>query len=427
MDYAATQQYLYGLKNRGARYGIGRMPPFMRELGNPESSFPIFHVAGTNGKGSVCAILEAILRAAGHRTGMFTSPHLVRLGERVQINRTILTEEAIVRYTAELKDAALRASGGDPELHPTFFEFMTAMALLHFAREDVDAAVIEVGLGGRLDSTNIVTPAVSVITSIGLDHCEQLGDTLAKVAGEKAGIIKHGVPVVLGRIQPEAEAPILEAAKAKNCRVHRVPDAYGDDLSAYPRCGLEGDCQRLNAAAALLAVRAAGDRFSIPKEAVEEGLRTAEWQGRWQRVPLPARNLILDATHNGEAAAWLDRNLALLTRESGRKPVVITGTLGEARASSVMKVIARHAREIHLLRANQPRATPFEVLEAILASEFDGPVTRGTVDSLFPVPGVCTAGVDGDPVVLTGSIYLIGEVMERLQAASPVAETELQD
>ncbi len=418
---------MYGLKNRGARYGIDRMPSFMRELGNPETGYPIFHVAGTNGKGSVCAMLEAILRAAGYKTGLFTSPHVLRLGERVQVNRRILSEEAIVRYTEELKQAAERASSGATEMYPTFFEFMTGMAFLHFLREEVDAAVIEVGLGGRLDSTNIVTPEVSVITSIGLDHCQQLGDTLSRVAVEKAGIVKPGVPVVLGRIQPEAAAPILAIARDKGCRAYRIEEVYGEDLSAYPRCALEGDCQRINTATALLALRAVEERFPIPDEAVKQGLETVRWQGRWQRIPVGTRELILDATHNEEAALWLDRNLELLRETTGRKPVVITGTLGESRARALMKVIARHAREIRLLRANQTRATPFEVLESILAEEFDGPVSRASLEELFPAPGVCLAGGEGDSVVLTGSIYLIGEVMERLESSSPIAETQLQD
>lgn len=426
MDYETTKNYLYGLRNRGSRYGLERMPPFMRALGNPETRYPVVHVAGTNGKGSVCAIIESILRAGGYKTGLFTSPHLVRLGERVQIDRRILPEEAIIGYTEELKFAAERVSAGDPELHPTFFEFMTAMAFLHFAREEVDAAVVEVGLGGRLDSTNVVTPAVSVITSIGLDHCEQLGDTLARVAGEKAGIVKPGVPVVLGRLRPEAEAPILAVAAEKGCRVYRVADVYGEDPENHPRCALGGDCQRLNAATALLALRAVADRFPVPEKAVETGLGTVEWPGRWQEIGLGGRRLILDATHNEEATLWLDRNLEALRARTGRKPVVLVGALGEVRARALLAVLARHAREIYLLQPDQPRATPFEILESFLDGAFEGPVMRSSVDRIFPEPDRCTVGEEGDTVVLTGSIYLIGEVMERLAPRASVSEAALQ-
>ena len=426
MDYEATTNYLYGLRNRGSRYGIDRMPPFLEALGNPQRRFPVLHVAGTNGKGSVCVMLEAILRASGRKTGLFTSPHLVRLGERVQVNRTLLSESEIVAYTAELKAAAERVSEDDPERHPTFFEFMTAMAFLHFAREKVDAAVVEVGLGGRLDSTNVVTPAVSVITSVGLDHCEQLGDTLAKIAVEKAGIVKPGVPVVLGRLAPEAEGPVLEIARERGCRVYRVEEAFGTDLATYPRCALEGDYQRMNAAAALLALRAVSESLPVSPEAVTTGLRTVSWNGRWQRLDAGGRRLIVDAAHNEEAARWLDRNLTVLRERTGRKPVVIAGSLGEDRARALFAVLARHAAEIHLLMPRQPRATPFSFMEGCLKGGFSGRVTRATVEDLFPGAGLCAAGEPGDTVVLTGSIYLIGEVMERLQPAPAVSESVLQ-
>ncbi len=426
MDYETTRNYLYSLRNRGSRYGIGRMPSFLRELGNPETRYPIIHVAGTNGKGSVCAMLEAMLRASGRKTGLFSSPHLVRLGERVQIDREILSDAAIVAYTAELKAAAERVSEGDPERHPTFFEFMTAMAFLHFTRERVNAAVVEVGLGGRLDSTNVVTPAVSVITSIGLDHCEQLGDTLARVAVEKAGIVKPGIPVVLGRLEPEAEAPIRAIARARGSRVFALAEAFGKDGDACPRCALEGDHQRLNAGTAVLALRAAAECLPVSEAAVAEGLRTVSWHGRWQRLEAGGRHIILDAAHNREAAVWLERNLAHLVEQTGRRPVVLVGTLGEPRARSLLAVIGRYAREIHLLRANQHRATPFDLLESCLEGSFAGPVHRSSLGELFPVPGECSAGEAGDTVVLTGSIYLIGEALERLGPAPSESESVLQ-
>ena len=221
-DYAAVQDYLFSLKARGPKFGIDRMRGFAAALRHPEKAVPVIHVAGTNGKGSVSAMLEAILRAGGLRTGLYTSPHLVRLGERVQVDRRQLTPDEIVTYTAELRPVAERVSAEAPEDHPSFFEFMTAMAFLQFARQKCDVAVIEVGMGGRLDATNIVNPEVAVITSIGLDHCEFLGDTLAKIAAEKAGIIKPGRPVVIGRLPAEAEAVIRDIAAERGAPVHAV-------------------------------------------------------------------------------------------------------------------------------------------------------------------------------------------------------------
>jgi dihydrofolate synthase/folylpolyglutamate synthase len=175
-SYGAVQDYLFSLKARGLKFGIDRMRLLAEALGHPERAAPCIHVAGTNGKGSVSAMLDAIFRAAGWRTGLYTSPHLVRLGERVQVNRRMLSEEEILAWTRELRVVAARVAeaGGDDD-HASFFEFMTAMAFLQFARERCDLNIVEVGLGGRLDATNIVDPVVSVITSIGLDHCEMLG------------------------------------------------------------------------------------------------------------------------------------------------------------------------------------------------------------------------------------------------------------
>src|SRR5215207_1132286 len=194
-EYSAVADYLFGLKARGAKFGIDRMRTFAAALNDPQQKTPCVHVAGTNGKGSVAAMLDAILHAAGWRTGLYTSPHLVRLGERVQVERRMLSEQEIVEFARELKPVAERTSATNPEDHPSFFEFMTAMAFLQFARKSCDISVIEVGLGGRLDATNIVMPEVSVITSIGIDHSEFLGTELRQIATEKAGIIKRGRPV----------------------------------------------------------------------------------------------------------------------------------------------------------------------------------------------------------------------------------------
>ena len=205
-EYTAVTEFLYGLKPAGGKYGIERMRRLAAELGHPERSLPVVHVAGTNGKGSVAAMLDAILHGAGWRTGLYTSPHLVNLGERVQVDRRMLTLPELLAYTRELVPVAARIEHAQPDERPSFFEYVTAMAFLEFTRRRCDIGVIETGLGGRLDATNIVDPEVSVITSIGLDHCEYLGDGLPAIAREKAGIIKPGRPVVIGRMPAEAEA-----------------------------------------------------------------------------------------------------------------------------------------------------------------------------------------------------------------------------
>jgi dihydrofolate synthase/folylpolyglutamate synthase len=430
-DYAAICERLYALKARGVSFGIDRMRDFAAGLGHPERAVPAVHVAGTNGKGSVAAMVCAILRAAGLRTGLYTSPHLVRLGERVQVDGVPLSEAEIAGYVAELEPVAERLGQTAPGEAPSFFEFMTAMAFLQFARRECQAAVIEVGLGGRLDATNIVTPEVCVITSIGLDHCELLGDTVAKIAGEKAGIIKPGVPVVMGRVPPEAEEVIRSVAAKHGAPVISVREVYGEGLANYPASALEGDYQRWNAATATLTARVVATRFGLDEGHIARGLATVSWPGRWQRARLAdGRLIVLDASHNPEGAEVLDGLLARLVAETGRRPVVIAGVLGSARARPLLAAVGKHARELHLARPRQDRASTFEVLEALVPAEFfagGGRTMRSTVEILFPHAGVCSAGGPEDVIVVTGSIYLLGEVLARLEPERGENERRLQD
>ena len=430
-DYAQVQEDLFALKARGVSFGIDRMRSFAAELSNPERAVPVIHIAGTNGKGSVAAMVAAILRAAGHRTGLYTSPHLVRLGERVQVDGVALTDAEIMAYTRELMPLAERLEAAKPDWGPSFFEFMTAMAFLQFARRGCDAAVIEVGLGGRLDATNIVVPEASVITSIGLDHCELLGHTLAEIACEKAGILKPGVPVVMGRLPPEAEAVVRAVAAERGAPLTSVREVFGEDVAAYPRAALEGEYQSYNAATATLVARAVAAKFGLTEAHIAAGLANVNWPGRWQRTRLAdGRLLVLDASHNPEGAGVLDGLLARLVAETGRRPVAITGVLGTARARPLLASLARHAREIYLVRPQQARASTFEDLEALVPAAFaagGGALSRSSVEVLFPGPGVCTAGGPEDVLVVTGSIYLLGEVLARLEPGRGAGEGRLQD
>ncbi len=430
-DYAAICERLYALKARGVSFGIDRMRDFAAALGHPERAVPAIHVAGTNGKGSVAAMVNAILLAAGRRVGLYTSPHLVRLGERVRVDGVALSEAEIAAYVAELEPVAERLARSGSGEAPSFFEFMTAMAFLQFARRACDAAVIEVGLGGRLDATNILAPEVCVITSIGLDHCELLGDTVAKIAAEKAGIIKPGVPVVMGRVPPEAEAVIRAIAAGRGAPVTSVREVFGENREAYPKSALEGDYQRWNAATATLAARAVAARFGLTEAHITTGLANVSWPGRWQRARLAdGRLIVLDASHNPEGAEVLDGLLARLVAETGRRPVVVAGVLGTARALPLLAAVGRHASEVHLARPQQARASTFEELEALVPAEFfaaGGRMARGTVESLFPRAGVCAAGGPDDVLVVTGSIYLLGEVLARLEPERGENERRLQD
>jgi len=425
--YAAVQEYLFSLKARGMKFGIDRMGVLVEALGHPERRYPVIHVAGTNGKGSVSAILDAILHAAGWRTGLYTSPHLVKLGERVQVNRQPLAEAEIVAYADELRPVAGDAARFSADDHPSFFEFMTAMAFLQFARRQVDVAVVEVGLGGRLDATNVVLPEVSAITSIGFDHCDMLGDRLELIAAEKAGIIKPGCPVVLGRMPAVAEQAIRAIAATREAPVISVREEYGEEIDRYPRTNLEGDYQRWNAATATLVARLLPARWKLNDAIIARGLMQADWPGRWQRMTVGGRPLILDASHNPEGAQVLDANLTRLVAETGRKPVIMTGALGEYRARALLEVIGRHAREIHLAIPHQARACSFAELEHCVPPAFGGRVAHSTVADAFPGADHCALGGPDDVVVVTGSIYLVGEVFERLEPARGAGEGRLQD
>jgi dihydrofolate synthase/folylpolyglutamate synthase len=427
-DYPAVQDYLFGLKAKGVKFGIDRMQSWVGALGHPERKTPVIHIAGTNGKGSVAAMLEAIFSEAGWRTGLYTSPHLVRLGERVQVGRRILSEREIIAYTNELRPVAEEVSRNNPDDHPSFFEFMTAMAFLQFAREKCDIAIIEVGMGGRLDATNVVVPEIAVITSIGLDHTEFLGNTIEEIAAEKAGIIKHGRPVVIGALPAAADTVIRRIAAERHARLYSVREALGDFSEAYPRTNLEGEYQRINAATAALVARLLAQRWRFTEESVARALMKVRWPGRWQRMALGGRDVVLDASHNPEGALALDGNLARLVAETKRAPVVVMGVLGAARAKPLIETVSRCAKEIFFVIPQQARACTFEELESLVPKTFSGAVRRATVAELFPGPDqACRAGGADDLVVVTGSIYLLGEVLARIEPERGPGEGRLQD
>lgn len=426
-DYAAVQDYLFGLKAKGVKFGIDRMRLLSAALGQPERAVPVIHLAGTNGKGSTAALLDAIFHAAGWRTGLYTSPHLVKLGERVQIDRRTLTEAEIVAYVRELKPLAEQVSQGSPDDHPSFFEFMTAMAFLQFARSRCDVAIVEVGLGGRLDATNVVEPEIAVITSIGLDHCELLGNQIEQIAAEKAGIIKAGRPVVIGRLPAAAEQIMRETAARLHSPLTSVREVFGDEVSFYPETNLEGEYQRWNAATATLVARQLDARWKLNEQVIADGLRRADWPGRWQRTRLGGRMLVLDASHNPEGAGVLADNLGNLVKETGKSPVVIVGVLGTARAQPLIEVVCRYAQEIHFVVPTQARACTHEQLEALIPATYRGRIVRATVAGLFPEPRTCTAGGPDDLLLVTGSIYLLGEVLARIEPERGAIESRLQD
>ncbi len=424
-DFREITRFLYALRNRGSRYGLDRMIRFSAARGHPERRVPCVHVAGTNGKGSVCALIEAALRAGGFRTGLYTSPHLVDLGERIQVDRVALPAEQITGMTAALRETARHLGDESDPDYPSFFEFMTMMAFQCFAAVPVDCSVLEVGLGGRLDATNVVVPEVSVITSIGLDHMDILGDTLEKIAAEKAGIIKPGVPVVMGRVPPEAEKVIRSAAEKRGAPLTSVTDRFAAD--SLPETNLCGGFQRWNAATARTALATIAAKFPLEPSTIDHAFRHVEWAGRWEERIVGGRSLLFDCTHNAEGARELDANLRNRYGEPRGDVDVIVGSLGLERARAVLAVVAPFARRIHLVRPSQPRASSFQEMRDCAPADFRGEIIDSDVERIFPGGNRLDLPAGRDPVLLTGSVYLIGEVLARLRGGEEGGQGDPQD
>ena len=408
--------YLYGLRNRGSSFGIDRMLKFVHLLGNPHQNYPIIHVAGTNGKGSVCAMLDSIYRTNGYKVGLFSSPHLVELGERIRINGENISEQEIESWVEKLRPVAQRMEKEGCDEHPTFFEFMTAIAFLNFQKNKVDLAIIETGLGGRLDSTNVVTPKLSIITTISKDHCAILGNTLEAIAREKAGIIKNKVPVLIGSLPNSATSVIENIAKEKNATLSQI-DKVKD--KSFPSTNLKGSYQRQNASLALQASKLLKDEIAIKEELCIEALQKVEMIGRWQIIDASPK-IILDACHNAAGATCLQENLETLDE----KPEIWVGILGEDRAPEIMDVVQSNAQSIKLFVVNQPRACSFSFLRSLIPKSFEGPILDS---NLKEAKSDLTHSDKNKTILVTGSIYLIGDILSILQETDFEQKTNWND
>lgn len=417
MTYVDAIQFLHGLRMFGLRPGLETTRELAARAGNPHERLRFIHVAGTNGKGSTCAMLESIYRAAGLRVGLFTSPHLVAFGERIQVNRQPIAEADICRLVTELQtwlganclDENICGNARPTALEPTFFEAVTVMALRYFAEQHCDLVVWETGLGGRLDATNIVTPLASVITTIGLDHQNWLGHTLREIAAEKAGIIKAGVPVVTGATSPEARAVIAETAARLHAPLTLVT---ADDACRPPLDDIElpllGDHQRLNAAVALAAVRAVSAQIPVSQAAIRQGLATVAWAGRLQLLRRGAQRILLDGAHNLDSARCL--RAALAQHFPGERPALVLGILRDKDHAEMCAILSPLAARILL--------TPVQNERTIAAAELLAPCRAANQAAAIVVcdslPDALRRAADAPFVLITGSLYLIGEALELL-------------
>lgn len=402
-SYPDSVRFLYAIGNelKSAKLGLERMREVLAALGSPERSLRFVHVAGTNGKGSVCAMIEAGLRAAGARTGLFTSPHLVSPTERIRVNGEPLSEDAFAAAFGRVHAIA------DPEAHPSYFESVTAMALLAFQDAEVDWVVWETGLGGRLDATNVVTPALTVITAIDYDHQEFLGSTIEQIAAEKGGILKPGVPLVLAHQEHEqARQVILETASARGVAVRETAEWQPvQDLTLDARgcryfaggsrviCPLAGEHQVENSLAAALAL----DTLGYPAE----GIARTVWPGRLEVVHT-APEILLDGAHNPAGVRALVRYLERFY--SGRRMSLVFAAMKDKDPGGMLAALAPLFTQVQVTAPDTPRAMDPEALKALSPH-----LRTGTLRDVAAAVAWAKQQPADDVVVFAGSLYLVGE------------------
>ena len=396
MNYRDALAWVYGRQSFGIKLGLDNTRRLLAAAGDPQSRLRFLHVAGTNGKGSTCAMMDAILRAAGHRTGLYTSPHLVDFRERIRLDGAMIPEDAVAEGLSLLREAAKTCDHA-----PTFFELVTVLAAWWLAREEAEYVVWETGMGGRLDATNAVLPDVAVITPIGLDHQKWLGDTLAQIAGEKAGIIKSEVPVVSAPQAQEVREVLTSTAAGVGAPITFVSEPWSGGAA-----GLAGAHQRWNAALACAALRAAGVR--VDADAEVQGLRSVVWPGRFQRV---GEDLVIDGAHNPSAI----ETLVATWREvyGDVRASLVFGAVLDKDIEALLLALRSIADEVWLVPVNNLRgASPEELRPMAEAARFatihDGPVEAS----------LAAARAGGRPVLVAGSLFLAGEVLALLEGAT---------
>ena len=389
--------YLDTLRPLAMRFGLERMERALDALGRPDRDLAILHVAGTNGKGSTCAMAAQALQLAGHRVGLYTSPHLVRFHERIQVNGRPIDDAALATRIDEVRRACPWHEEGGESDRLTYFEFATLVGLLHLARERVGAAVVEVGLGGRFDATSAVTPLVAAVARIGLDHMQFLGDRVDAIAREKAGIFKRGVPAVVAHAQPpEAMSALIDEAARRGAPFHVAASSWDGPIS------LRGAHQRGNAALAAAALRlldASGVR--VGEKEIRDGIATARWPGRMEEVG----GVLLDGAHNPDGAQALAAALPVL--HPSRSVELVFGVLSDKDHEGMLAALGPVARRIHLVAPDSPRAR--EPGSYLPAAQRLGVAVD--VHASLPEALACAraAARDGALVCVAGSLYLVGE------------------
>ncbi len=410
---------MYGFRRFGIKLGLSTIKKILAGLGDPQNTYACIHVAGTNGKGSVASSLASILQRSGYKTGLYTSPHLVRFNERIQVNNRPISNAKVVAAYSAVKDAH---SG---KRDPTFFEFTTAMALVEFASQKVDWAVIETGMGGRLDATNIIKPALSIITNISLEHREYLGNTLTQIAREKAGIIKNRTPLVTGVRQKKAISEIERIAAEKKAPLFRLGTDFKvrrNQAQAFSYYGMKnvwhnlqtalaGSFQVDNAALVLAACELIGEnKASVTLKSIREGLDKHQWPGRLEMVSNDPF-IILDGAHNLAAAHNLAKFLS--SNLANRAITLVVGILDDKPYKAMLKALIAPTHRVIFTRAKIDRALDPQILyEAVKDLKPDVTIISDVAQAIRNA--VETTPRDG-AICIAGSLYVVGEAKEAFE------------
>ena len=437
MNYRGTIQYLYDLRKYGFKFGLQNITKLMDALHNPHRNFRSVHVAGTNGKGSTAALISSVLRATGLRVGLFTSPHLISFTERIQVNGREISGQEVSELTAEIRETV----GNLEDFSPTFFEVVTAMAMVYFKRQEVDIAVVEVGMGGRLDATNILVPEVSVLTPVGIDHSQFLGSSLREIAREKAGIVKQSVPVVSALQEPEPEAVIREVSEERNSPLFLYGKDFHGSLLSYGLKGLtfdylDGSChmknlfvpltgphQLMNVCVAIKSVlQTSFDTTLDISNAAKQGLRSVRWPGRFDLISTRPP-VIIDGAHNPAAAQALAKTLHQTFGSDSVKLIMVFGIMSDKDIRGILSPLLPLAHKVICTAPRDARAaTPATIAEVVTSLGHPESRTAPTVKEALALAENLSQEEPrrSDPdefeslIVVTGSFYTIGEAKEAL-------------
>ena len=387
MNYNQILKELYNLENVKFKQSLVNMKVLLKKLHNPEKNLRCIHVAGTNGKGSVCAMISSILSNAGYKVGMYTSPHLKKFNERIRINNKLSSDKEIAQYYLRVKKHVT---------NQTFFEITTAMAFLYFKEKNVDFAVLEIGLGGRLDSTNVITPLVSIITTIGMEHTEYLGNTIEKIAYEKAGIIKKNVPVVTAT-EGKALATIKKISNQRNSKLIAV-----NNKKINYKLRFKGEFQKQNASIAAKAIEILknNDKIKITKYNIIDGLKNTKWPGRFQFI---AKNILIDSAHNPPGFKTLVKELKNIDYN---KLILIVGFSNDKDIKTISQIIKPLADKTIITKSDNEKAEKPKIMQKYFKT--NSIIINNPKKALKYAKKIAAKN---DLILVTGSIFLVGELI----------------